>query len=158
MPIDKSVLKDRVPILVTAYGEEQLLGVPELNSSTGREQAESVVALCDKWGITCKVCGLVFDTTAHNSGHMSGAAVLIQELMGKELLCFACRHHILELVLGAAFVAAVGDSNSPTIPIFLRFKNAWTGFKKGSAYMIWVCRLRVAQKQKNSYNSSFDII
>lgn len=120
-------------MLVTAYGEEQLLGVPELNSSTGREQAEAVVALSDEWGVSCKVCGLVFDTTAHNSGHMHGAAILIQQLMGKELLCFACRHHILELVLGAAFVASVGDSESPKIPIFERFAEKWKHFEKGNS-------------------------
>ena len=42
------------------------------------------------------------DTTSVNSGYISGVAVRLEDAFGKSLLQFACRHHISELVCGAA--------------------------------------------------------
>ena len=38
-----------------------------------------------------------------NTGHRSGACSLIELKLNKDLLCLACRHHVMELVIEAAF-------------------------------------------------------
>ena len=40
---------------------------------------------------------------ASNTGHRSGACSLIELKLNKDLLCLACHHHVMELVIGAAF-------------------------------------------------------
>ena len=46
------------------------------------------------------LAGLVFDTTATNSGLLNGVLVRLQTLLGDDYMQLACRHHILELVCG----------------------------------------------------------
>jgi len=41
----------------------------------------------------------VFDTTSSNTGLLSGACVILDQLIGRPLLNLGCRHHVLELVL-----------------------------------------------------------
>ena len=48
------------------------------------------------------LAGLVFDTTATNSGLLNGVLVRLQTLLGGDYMQLACRHHILELVCGKA--------------------------------------------------------
>ncbi|KAG0727626.1 hypothetical protein GWK47_034264 [Chionoecetes opilio] len=55
----------------------------------------------------------------------NGACVLIEQKMGKDLLHFACRHHILELVVHAVFVRVLGCSSSPEHLLFKRFQTSW---------------------------------
>ena len=50
--------------------------------------------------------------------------------MGKELLWFACRHHVLEIVLAAVTSHLLGPSTSPGIVIFPRFQKQWPFFDK----------------------------
>ena len=66
-----------------------------------------------------------FDTKSGNTGRLKG--VLFEERLGHELLCLACRHHILEIILAKVFNVCCGPSSSPDIPIFKRFKAVWDG-------------------------------
>ena len=116
---------DRLPVLVSGVGVEQLLGVPKLPSGTGKAQAEAVVDCLEDWEIVDRIAALCFDTTASNSGHLAGACKLIEQKLGKDLLYLACRHHIMELIVGAAFEVAVGKSTGPEVLIFKRFKEKW---------------------------------
>ncbi|KAL5255703.1 hypothetical protein ACHWQZ_G011059 [Mnemiopsis leidyi] len=43
---------------------------------------------------------------------------VVEQLLGKQLLWLACRHHILELVVGAAFTELLGDTKSPQVTFF----------------------------------------
>ncbi|GBP45069.1 hypothetical protein EVAR_33174_1 [Eumeta japonica] len=43
----------------------------------------------------------------------------------KDALWLACRHHIMEIVLEAVVVQALGPSSGPEILIFKRFRSAW---------------------------------
>jgi hypothetical protein len=68
---------------------------------------------------------MCLDTTSSNTGRLSGACIILEQLLGRPLLHFGCRHHIMELVLGAAFGVCMGPSKAPEILIFKRFKEQW---------------------------------
>lgn len=116
---------DRLPVLISGVGVEQLLGVPKLASGTGEAQAAAVVQLLEEWGIIDRVVALCFDTTAANTGPHSGACALIEQKLGRDLLFLGCRHHIMELIVGAAFDATSGASTGPEVLLFKRFKEHW---------------------------------
>jgi hypothetical protein len=118
---------DRLPVIVTGRHIEHLLAVPKLASGTGRAQADAVLACLDKWNLRHKVAGLCFNTTASNTGHHSGACVLIEQGLGRNLLHFACRHHVMEIVLQKVFTALkiTSASSGPDIAIFKRFREQW---------------------------------
>ncbi len=66
-----------------------------------------------------------FDTTSSNTGRHSGARVKIEHSLEQNLLHFACRHHILELLAGAAFTEAMGISSAPEMLLFRKFRDKW---------------------------------
>ncbi|KNE88383.1 hypothetical protein PSTG_18217 [Puccinia striiformis f. sp. tritici PST-78] len=70
---------ERLAILVSKGDDEQLLGVPVLENSTGISQAEAVCDSIEEWGIGDKIVGMCFDTTASNTGRMKGACTLIEK-------------------------------------------------------------------------------
>jgi len=90
---------DRLPILVTGDGLQQLLGVPKLSSGSGLAMATATTEYLEQWGLTEKVKSMCFDTTASNTGEHNGACVFIERILKKDLLHFACRHHVFEIVL-----------------------------------------------------------
>lgn len=124
-PDDKYSKIDRLPVSVTGLDTKQTIGVPKISRGTGEEQAKAVVTLLKEWEIADELCGMVFDTTAANTGVTNGACVLIENELGRQLLHFACRHHIYELMLKAAFEEALSYTASPDVAIFKRFQQAW---------------------------------
>ena len=128
---------DRLPVLISGVGVEQLLGVPKLSSGTGEAQAAAVISCLEKWDITDQVAALCFDTTASNTGHRSGACSIIEQKLDRDLLFLSCRHHVMELIVGAAFEKTTGASAGPEILLFKRFRDKWrfidhTSFKPAS--------------------------
>ena len=117
---------DRLPVIVSSSdGDSKLLGVPKIKSGTGQAQARAVFEVLKQWDIEGKVQGMCFDTTSSNTGCRAGTCVLLEQLLGRDLLHFACRHHVHELVAGAAFNEIIGVSASPAILVFKRFKAQW---------------------------------
>lgn len=116
---------DRVAILVTGGGEEKLLAVPKIARGTGKEQADACIKVLNDWKLTDKVHGLVFDTTASNTGLHKGACHIIEEALGRDMVWIACRHHILEIVLSSVFTASMGSTDGPKIGLFKRFQAHW---------------------------------
>jgi len=116
---------DRIAVLVTGGGEEMLLGVPKIGRGTGKQQAEACLATLDEWGIRQQIRGLVFDTTASNTGSKNGACTFIEHSLGCEMAWVACRHHIMELVLASIFRALFGPTGGPDIALFKRFQTRW---------------------------------
>ena len=116
---------DRLPIIVTGVGVQQLLGVPKIGSGTGLNQATAVMAALKEWGISERVAAISFDTTASNTGHLKGACVILQQQLDRELLHLACRHHIFELIIGSVFVTCTTVSSGPDVALFIRFKNQY---------------------------------
>ncbi|KAK4295407.1 hypothetical protein Pmani_032022 [Petrolisthes manimaculis] len=68
---------------------------------------------------------MCFDTTSSKTGRHKGACVLLEEQYGREHLHLGCRHHVLELVAGAAFSEAMGTSSAPDVLLFKLFKSSW---------------------------------
>ena len=94
---------DRLPVLVSNAEVQELLGIPKIEKGTGVAQANAILQLLQEWNITNEVAGLCFDTTASNSGPSNGTCTLLERKLGRDLLHLACRHHIYELPLKAAY-------------------------------------------------------
>lgn len=62
-------------------------------------QADAALKAISEAQLKTRVHGLMFHTTASNSGLYEEAYVKIQEGLGRELLWVAYGHHILEVVL-----------------------------------------------------------
>ena len=78
------------------------------------------------------IVGLVFDTTSANSGSISGIVVRLEAELGRKLLELACRHHISELVCGAACQEVYGDTESPNESCFEALAKVWHELDIGS--------------------------
>lgn len=123
---------DRLAVCVTGYGVEKILGIVKIQSGTGNAQANASFQLLHLWEVTDEVVGMCFDTTASNTGPNSGACVLLEQIIGKNLLYLACRHHVHEVVIGGLFSTLFGPSNSPKIPLFERFQHYWSNIENGT--------------------------
>src|SRR6218665_2252441 len=90
------------------------------------EQARLRRSCClQAWGIANSIRAMCFDTTSSNTGRIAGAFVLLEQKLEKELLSLACtcRHHIMELIIGAVFHVRMGTTtSSPEVQLFKRFK------------------------------------
>lgn len=62
---------DRLPIIISSSGSEQILRVPKMGSGTAKNQAEAIVKTLFDWGISRKIKALSFDTAAVNTGSNS---------------------------------------------------------------------------------------
>ena len=65
-----------------------------IKSNSGVEQANAVIQALRKWDLEEHVIGQCFDTTASNTGHENGAAVIVERFMKKKLLWLAYRHSV----------------------------------------------------------------
>lgn len=118
--------EERLPIVITFGNREQLLAVPKLDNSSGKEQAQAVWMAINDWNLEDKVQILCCDTTASNTGTFKGACVLIEQMLERELIIFACRHHVYEIVLKSVFESKFHQVTiSPDIPLFKMFKDCW---------------------------------
>ena len=107
--LDGSSKSERLPILLSGVGGCKVLGVPQLSNLegdlTGNLISSATLQLLDEWNCRDVVYGMVFDTTAYNTGHKTAACISIQRVLDTPLLWLACRHHIGEVVLGKVWDA-----------------------------------------------------
>ena len=124
---ESTQLVERMAVLPTSSEDSstKLLGVPKLLSGTGKETVNAVIGLLESWDIGTDIVGACFDTTASNTGHYSGACVLLENLLERPLLWLACRHHIFEVLLSDVFTACMGPSSDPDILLFKHFRSTW---------------------------------
>ena len=121
---------DRIAIIVTGNGQEKLLEIPKIATGTGESQAKACVDAVAKWNLCSHVKGLVFDTTASNTGLHKGACTRIEEALGVELVWIACRHHVMEVVLSNVFTSLFGATDGPSTALFKRFQKSWPSINK----------------------------
>lgn len=121
----------RLSVDVTGETTAKCLGVPKITASTGEAQAEAVFQLLNEWKLTEKVISMCTDTTGSNTGKHKGAIMLLQQKLNKFLFYLACRHHMLELLAGAAFNALFESSAGPDIQLFRRFQDSWETIDQG---------------------------
>ena len=120
---------DHVAILIIGSDLEPLLAVPKIGRGTGQEQCDACVCSLEKRKLKLLVSRLVFDTTASNTGLKTGACMLIEKALGKQIISIACRHHVFEIMLSDVFAVSLGCTSGPVVGLFKRFKNAWHSIK-----------------------------
>ncbi|KAG7173569.1 hypothetical protein Hamer_G027153 [Homarus americanus] len=125
LPDVQNTTASRIAIVVTFNGQEKLLGVPKKERETGEAQAEACLEAIKSWNVEKLVKGLVFDTTASNTGLHRGACVRIEDELEQELVWIACRHHVLVIMLSDVFSLICGSTGSPETILFKRFKKQW---------------------------------
>jgi hypothetical protein len=101
-----------------------------MDKGTGEGQAKACVDVIQQWNLTSRVKGLVFDTTASNTGLHKGACIRIEEALSRELIWIACRHHVMEIMLSHVFVCIFGPSTGPETRLFKRFQKEWPSLNK----------------------------
>lgn len=116
---------DRLPVVVTNGDVEKVLGVPKLENSKGSTQADAVFDVIEDWGLSQGVKAFCCDTTASNLGNKAGAAILLERLLGNDILFLPCRHHIFELILRCVFECKLPLTTGPNVPIFEKFRAKW---------------------------------
>lgn len=122
---------ERLPIVITQQGIEQFLGVPKLQSGTGKEIANAIHKVLEEWGLLHTIQAICFDTTSANTGKDNGAAVILERILKRSLLYLPCRHHIFELILKEVFSKLLNSIMvGPDVPIFKKFKDAWNSIDK----------------------------
>lgn len=116
---------ERLAVLVSGDETMKLLGVPKLPNGTGQAMATAVFNLIQEWNLTDRINFMCFDTTASNTGVHAGTCILLEEKLGRNLISLACRHHIMELMVGKVFDTLMGPSSGPNIKLFQRFRECW---------------------------------
>ena len=84
-------------------------------------EAESVKKTLDMWQIAEKIIASAFDVTSPNTGVHKGCCILLKDLIGRQFLWLACRHHILELILKATLTEFFGNTTGPEETFFKAF-------------------------------------
>ena len=114
-----------MPFLVSGDGIQKWLMVPKLavgtGVGTGVLTGQAVYDAAKEWDLVDNIIGMCFDTTASNTGLNEGACIHIMKHFKRNLLQFAFRHHVFELVVGAAITVCFGPSSGPEIQLFQRF-------------------------------------
>ena len=117
---------DRLSVIVTGVDTEKLLAVPKLDSGSSKAQADAVLDCLNDYHVLNQVTALCFDTTASNTSSYNEACNLIEKALGRNVLNFACRHHVMEIMLEKVFMALnLSLSTGPDIAIFKRFRDKW---------------------------------
>ena len=114
---------NRLAVVVAQEEENQLLCVTKTDDSTGKTEAEAVKKALEDWGLKDLIIACGFDTTSSNTGIHKGSCVLLQEMLQRQLLWLACRHHILELLVKAAYHQVFGDTKAPDVKLFSILKD-----------------------------------
>ena len=117
-------------------GKTQLLGVPQMVSGTGENQAAAVYQLLQEWNLLDKVAGMGFDTTSCNTGSRSGTCILLEQRLHRTILNLACRHHIYELLLKEIF-SVYTKSSGPEVNLFGQFQKQWNSIDKSIYQTGW---------------------
>ena len=66
----------------------------------------------EDWDLVGHVKALSFNITTSNTCRKGGTCALLEAMMTTNLLFLACRHYVMELIIGAAFNAALGVSSA----------------------------------------------
>ena len=128
----------RICVYLSGMEEDKmrkLLGIPETDSGKGVKEFEVVKEKLEEWGVKEQVLGMVFDTTASNSGEHSGACRYLEEWLRFPVLWLACRRHMAELHLGTAVKLIMGATKDPGMAMFRRLRTEWRELDINLSYL-----------------------
>lgn len=128
----RNVKVDRIAIVVTGWDIQKILAIAKTDDGTGVVVSDTVHEHLDGWSIVESIVAMCTDTTSANTGKNNGALVLFEKKINRNLIYLACRHHMLELIIGAVFQVLFGDTTGPTTDMFENFKRDWSMIDKGS--------------------------
>lgn len=94
---------DRLPILASSNGVDQLLAVPKLPTATGQAMCDAIFQTTDDWNLREDVKSFSFDITAAITGQLNEACVLLKATLGRDISYLACHHQIHEIMLEKVF-------------------------------------------------------
>ena len=132
---------ERVAVILTSSdGDEILLGIMPVTNGTAAEEHKVILNLLVENKIPLeKIAACVFDTTSVNTGELNGIIRKLEASLNHSYLELACRHHIYELVCGAASEIVLGKNQegknqkkttSPYEPLFKKLCNSWNQLNK----------------------------
>ena len=84
-----------------------------------------MVATLVDWNLD-EICS---DATSSNTGRKNRVCLIIEQMLGRDLLYLACHYHV-ELLTGAAHHQAVGISSGPAIAFIKQFEKQWKCFDR----------------------------
>ena len=124
--------KERLSVLVSSpdLDHAQVLGAVALDGQTGNEIFVGVIQLLEDFGLTDRIIGMSFDTTASNTGVRQGACARLENDLTRALLWLACRRHVMELHIKHV-AKVIGEKISgrkhqgPEHLLFKRLKDEW---------------------------------
>ena len=115
---------NRLAVVLKQLNEDKLLCSAKCKDGTGKCEAEQVHLTLVEWGIAQNIIASGFDTTYSNTGELKVAVTLLKKVLNKQLLWMACRHHVLERVLEAAYTSFFGKSAGPE-PLLNKLSDMW---------------------------------
>ena len=147
---------NRLAVVLVQKEENKILCIARTGDSTGKTEAESVKKSLDDWQLTSYIVSMGFDTTSSNTGVNKGACTLlqVQQLLDRNLLWMACRHHILELVIGNTFTTLFGDTKSPEVTLFKPLKTSWDSLDLDSFILPDIPSCYQREKEELTYINS----
>ena len=87
----------------------QFLAAPRMPNGTGASMRAALIETLRVWEIPHdRVIGMSWDTTSSNTGQHAGSATLFESELQRAVLWLACRHHVGELHVKHADIAARG--------------------------------------------------
>jgi len=107
-------------------GDKKLQVVSKIPAGPGQAIAHAAYNGIQEWELKNLIRSMCFDTTSSNTGQLSRACTILEQLLDWSLLYFDCHHHIVELVLAAAFGECKGPISVPGIVMFQRFRCHWS--------------------------------
>ena len=125
-----SEIKERISISVSSPDAVEpldvLLGVLEIESSKGEEQALAKQSILENYGLVNQIIGACADTTGSNTGRFKGAIVnIIKYALDDAVLWLLCRHHIMERHIHHVMTELQGQTKSPVRSIYKHLQDIW---------------------------------
>lgn len=162
---------DTFSIVLIGLDTNQLIDAPQLESSSGLNQANAVLKALTEWKVTDRIKGLCFDTPSINTGNQftiklwlriyrkifyitgikNGACTIIEQRLNRRLLHIACRHHINEIILRSVFETGWPTTVGPNVTIFISFQQYWSQIdtSQSRSGLLDSKVARVVEKQKD---------
>ena len=103
------------------------IAAPSVRRGTGQQLCDATITTLEQRNLLEKenTIGMVWDTTASNTGIHAGAAVYFERYIGHAILYVACRRHMLELHIKHAYDEVLGHSKAADNLFFKRFRDWW---------------------------------
>lgn len=123
---------ERLAVVVTGADTQKIITIAKTKDGTGLVTSETVLEHVTEWNLLEAIVAICTDTTASNTGVTNGSVVLFQESIQRNVLYFACRHHVDEIIIGGVFIGLFGETTGPSPELFENFKRDWHNVNKTS--------------------------